>query len=160
MQANWRKDLQPKLKGKEYMEANCAQCHTESGFAGTPMVERGRKLFFSTNCYGCHRIEGMSDGTLGPDLTEVGKKFKLDYLWESIVDPRANLATSFMPKFNLSEADVRALVIFLKSRRGINFAETVAAALPRGSGPEAGRPPAGGAGRGDRRGTDWRRARS
>ena len=76
------------------------------------------------NCYGCHRIEGMSEGTLGPDLTEAGKKFRVDYLWESIVDPRANLATSFMPKFNLSDDDVQSLVIFLKSRRGMNFAET------------------------------------
>jgi sulfur oxidation c-type cytochrome SoxX len=124
VQANWRKEFQPKLKGKLYLEANCAQCHTEENFAGTPNVDRGRKLFFSSNCYGCHRIEGLSDGTLAPDLTEVGKKFKVDYLWESIVDPRANIATSFMPKFNLSEDDVRSLVIFLKSRRGVNFAET------------------------------------
>ena len=35
-QANWRKDFAPHLKGKEYMEANCAQCHTEENFAGTP----------------------------------------------------------------------------------------------------------------------------
>jgi sulfur oxidation c-type cytochrome SoxX len=124
VQANWRKDLQPKLKGKQFMEANCAQCHTEETFTGTATVSRGRQLFQATNCYGCHRIEGLSDGTLGPDLTESGKKFKVDYLWESIVEPRANSATSFMPKFNLSEDDVRALVIFLKSRRGLNFAET------------------------------------
>ncbi|MBI5085551.1 MAG: c-type cytochrome [Acidobacteria bacterium] len=124
VQANWRKEFQPKLKGKDYMQANCAQCHTEEGFPGTPMVDRGRKLFFASNCYGCHRIDGLSEGTLGPDLSEVGKKFKTDYLWESVVDPRANLATSFMPKFNLSDDDVRAVVIFLKSRRGINFAET------------------------------------
>ena len=87
-------------------------------------VNRGRKLFYAMNCYGCHKIDGMSEGTLGPDLTEAGKKFKIDYLWESIVEPRANLASSFMPKFNLPEDDVRALVIFLKSRRGVNFAET------------------------------------
>lgn len=124
VQANWRKEFQPKLKGKEFMESNCAQCHTEEGFPGTSHVDRGRKLFFSNNCYGCHRIEGLAEGTQGPDLTEVGKKFKVDYLMESIVDPRANLATSFMPKFNLSEADVKDLVIFLKSRRGVNFAET------------------------------------
>ena len=123
-QANWRKDFQPKLKGAEYMEANCAQCHTDPNFAGTPNVNRGRKLFYATNCYGCHKIDGMSEGTLGPDLTEVGKKWKIDYLWESIVEPRANLATSFMPKFNLGEADVKSLAIFLKSRRGVNFAET------------------------------------
>jgi mono/diheme cytochrome c family protein len=123
-QATWRKDFAPHLKGKEYMEANCAQCHTQEDFAGTPTVNRGRKLFYAMNCYGCHKIDGMSEGTLGPDLTEAGKKFKVDYLWESVVEPRANLATSFMPKFNLAEADVRALVIFLKSRRGVNFAET------------------------------------
>jgi len=122
-QHGWRKDLVSKLKGKEYIEANCAQCHTEPEFAGTQWVSRGRKLFFSSNCYGCHRIEGLSDGTLGPDLSEAGHKFKLDYLWESIVDPRANSATSFMPKFNLSDDEVKALVIFLKSRRGRNFAE-------------------------------------
>ena len=124
VQANWRKEFQPDLKGKEYMEANCAQCHTEENFAGTATVDRGRKLFFATNCYGCHKIEGLSDGTLGPDLTEVGKKFKTDYIWESIVDPRANITTSFMPKFNLTKADVKSLAIFLKSRRGVNFAET------------------------------------
>jgi sulfur oxidation c-type cytochrome SoxX len=123
-QANWRKDFQPKLKGKEYMEVACAQCHTDEKFAGTPTLNQGRKLYFSMNCYGCHKIEGMSEGTLGPDLSDVGHKWKVDYLWESIVEPRANLATSFMPQFKLSEADVKALVIFLKSRHGINFAET------------------------------------
>ena len=123
-QATWRRDFAPKLKGKEYMEANCAQCHTAEDFAGTPNVNRGRKLFYAMNCYGCHKIDGMSEGTLGPDLTEAGKKFKIDYLWESIVEPRANLDSSFMPNFHLGDADVRALVIFLKSRRGVNFAET------------------------------------
>jgi mono/diheme cytochrome c family protein len=123
-QPHWPKAVAAKLKGKAFMEANCAQCHTESNFAGTPHVNRGRQLFYSMNCYGCHKIEGMSEGTLGPELSEAGRKFKLDYLWESIADPRANLETSFMPKFSVSDEDTRALVIFLKSRRGVNFAET------------------------------------
>jgi sulfur oxidation c-type cytochrome SoxX len=121
---NWRADFKPKLKDKAFMQANCAQCHTEENFKGAPLVAKGRQLFFEKNCYGCHKIEGMSAGTLGPDLSEVGKKFKLDYLWESIVEPRANSATSFMPKFNLSEEETKALVVFLKSRRGVNFSET------------------------------------
>ncbi len=88
------------------------------------MSQRGRQLFFDKACYGCHRIEGLSESTLGPDLSEVGKHFMLDYLWESIVEPRANLATSFMPKQVLSEEEIKSLVIFLKSRRGVNFTET------------------------------------
>ena len=123
-QASWRKTITPKLLGKEYMEANCAQCHTEEDFAGTAHVNRGRKLFYAMNCYGCHRIEGLSEGTLGPDLSEAGKKYRVDYLWQHILDPRVISATSFMPKFNLGDEDIRSLVIFLKSRRGINFAET------------------------------------
>ena len=124
-QEGWRKDYVPKLKGNEYLEANCAQCHTERGFKGTPTVERGRQLFFSSNCYGCHRIEGLSDGTIGPDLSEVGKRWKVDYIWGRIHDPKAILPTSIMPRFtNLKDDDIKALVVFLKSRKGRNFAET------------------------------------
>lgn len=140
-QANWRKDF-THLKGKEYMEAACAQCHTEENFSGTPHVGRGRQLFFKYNCFGCHKIEGLSEGTLGPELTEAGKKFKVDYLWESIVEPRANLATSFMPQFKMPVDDVRDLVVFLKSRKGFNYNETGlsryrAKVNPKLEGPEA-----------------------
>lgn len=124
VQHEWRKDFQPKLKGKDYLQANCAQCHTEGDFAGTPLVKKGRELFFASNCYGCHRIEGLSDGTIGPDLSDVGRKWKLDYLWGRIADPKSILATSIMPKFNLKDEDIKALVVFLKSRKGKNFTET------------------------------------
>ncbi len=123
-QETWRAEFKGNLIGKDYIQANCAQCHTEKEFKGTPVVNKGRELFMQKNCYGCHRIEGIANGTLGPDLTDVGKRWKVDYLWESVVDPRANIATSFMPKFNLTEDETRALVVFLKSRRGFNYAET------------------------------------
>ncbi|HTT22581.1 MAG TPA: c-type cytochrome [Candidatus Sulfotelmatobacter sp.] len=123
-QANWHSEFKAKLTGTEYMQANCAQCHTEEHFAGTPLVQHGRQLFFEKACYGCHRIEGLSNGTLGPDLTEVGKKYKINYLWEHTVNPRAFQPTSFMPKFDLTDDELKALTIFLKSRRGVNFAET------------------------------------
>ena len=123
-QENWDKKVIGKYIGKEFMQANCAQCHTEENFPGTPLVTEGRRLFFEKGCYGCHKIEGLAYGTLGPDLTEVGKKFKINYLWEHTVDPRAFQPTSFMPKFELTDEQLKALVIFLKSRRGMNFAET------------------------------------
>jgi len=124
-QENWRKDFVPMLKGKEYMEASCVQCHPAIDFKGTPTVRRGMDLFYASNCYGCHRIEGLSDGTIGPDLSEVGRKFKIDYLYARIKDPKSVLATSIMPKFNmLKDEDIKALVVFLKSRKGKNFSET------------------------------------
>ena len=123
-QADWHSEFKARLTGKEYMQANCAQCHTEENFAGTPLVQKGRQLFFQKACYGCHRIEGLSNGTLGPDLSDVGKKFKINYLWEHTVNPRTFQPTSFMPKFDLTDDEIKALTIFLKSRRGINFAET------------------------------------
>src|SRR5689334_14187644 len=42
-QANWRGDFKEKLKSKEFMQANCAQCHTEADFKSTPLVARGRQ---------------------------------------------------------------------------------------------------------------------
>jgi mono/diheme cytochrome c family protein len=123
-QANWHAEFRPKLLGKEFMQSNCAQCHTEGNFAGTPLVAGGRQLFFEKACYGCHRLEGLSAGTLGPDLSEAGKKYKINYLWEHTVNPRAFSAVSFMPKFDLTDDEIKALVVFLKSRRGLNFSET------------------------------------
>ena len=123
-QPNWRKEIASHLTGKQFMEANCAQCHTEVGFKGTPTVQKGRDLFFATNCYGCHRIEGLSDGTIGPDLSEAGRKYKLDFLYGRIADPKSILATSIMPQFKLTPEEIQSLAIFLKSRKGKNFAET------------------------------------
>ena len=129
VQTGWDKEIASHLHGKEFLQVNCAQCHTAKDFAGTPQVARGRELFFKTGCFGCHRMEGLSTGTLGPDLTEVGKERKLDYLWGHLVNPRAYTPTSIMPQFKLSDDDKKALVIFLKSRRSSNLAESPAEAF-------------------------------
>lgn len=124
VQKNWKGEIAAHLRDKDFIQANCAQCHTDKDFAGTAWVTRGRELFFEKGCFGCHRIEGLSSGTLGPDLTEEGKERKLDYLWGHIVNPRDYTPTSIMPKFKMTDDERKALVIFLKSRRGATNAES------------------------------------
>ncbi len=106
------------LLAAPYIESSCARCHPEPYLDETPHLRRGRKLFEKYACVGCHTIRGVSRGKLGPDLTDVGTNFKIDYLTESIVDPKANAITSIMPKFVMAQKDVQALTVFLKSRRG------------------------------------------
>ncbi|MEX0586407.1 MAG: c-type cytochrome, partial [Pirellulales bacterium] len=49
---------------------------------------RGRALFFSTGaqCKNCHRV-GSEGSALGPDLTQIGKKYPKAQLLETILEP-------------------------------------------------------------------------
>ncbi len=111
--------MEPLLRG-DYIESGCAKCHGYN-LAATPKLQRGAELFFTKACYGCHKVEGMSDGKLGVELTRVGAKWPLGYLEESIVFPRANNFESMMPKMEVTQDEVKSLVIFLKSLTGENL---------------------------------------
>jgi putative heme-binding domain-containing protein len=52
-------------------------------------AERGREIFFKSaglQCANCHRIAGVGS-TLGPDLSEIGKKNTRAQILESILEP-------------------------------------------------------------------------
>jgi len=103
---------------KELIQANCVQCHTEPGWAYAPLVNEGRQLFFQRACYTCHTIAGLSYGSIGPELTEVGRTRRFDYILHKIQDPRATNPTSTMPKQDLTDRQRMALTAFLKSQQG------------------------------------------
>lgn len=111
--------MEPLLRG-DYIESGCAKCHGYQ-LAETPKLRQGAELFFTKACYGCHKVEGMSDGKLGVELTRVGAKWPLSYLEESITNPKANNFESMMPTIAVSSDELRALVIFLKSLNGENL---------------------------------------
>ena len=108
--------MEPLLRG-DLIESGCAKCHGYN-LAETPKLRQGAELFFMKACYGCHKVEGMSDGKLGVELTRVGAKWPLSYLEESIVDPKANNFESMMPRMEVSLDEIKALTIFLKSLTG------------------------------------------
>ena len=92
-------------------------------------ADRG-KAIFEGKCGGCHTIDGLTAGTVGPNLTQIGTVAETrvpgtsaeDYIHQSIVDPSAHLVEGFpdnvMPKnFNtlLSEEQLSDLIAFLLS---------------------------------------------
>ena len=46
----------------------------------------GRAMFSVATCIQCHQIGGIGK-TVGPDLTEIGKKYKVSEILEHIMDP-------------------------------------------------------------------------
>jgi mono/diheme cytochrome c family protein len=106
---------------KEMIEANCVQCHAEPDWPHAPRVNAGRRLFFERACYTCHAIAGLSMGSVGPELTDIGRKRRAEALTSKIEDPRASNPTSSMPKQDLTPDQVLALVTFLKAQKGSNI---------------------------------------
>ncbi|HEX6511102.1 MAG TPA: cytochrome c oxidase subunit II [Chloroflexota bacterium] len=84
----------------------------------------GKALFARSACIGCHTIEGVSQGTVGPNLTHVGSRSILasgilqnspEDMARWIKDPPAVKPGSLMPNLQLSDNDVNALVAYLES---------------------------------------------
>ncbi len=61
-------------------------------------VQRGKELFFKTaglQCVNCHRAQG-NGSTLGPDLTQIGKKYTRAQILESILEPSKFVEPKFV----------------------------------------------------------------
>jgi mono/diheme cytochrome c family protein len=81
-----------------------------------PVVQRGEAAFKNNGCYGCHLI-GKFGTPIGPNLSEVGRKYPEEYLARWLRDPELQRPSAHMPKLELTEADVRALAAYLGSLR-------------------------------------------
>jgi cytochrome c oxidase subunit II len=91
-----------------------------------PLLQRGREVFFSFGCGGCHAIRGTDAvGGLGPDLTHVGSRRTIgagildntiQNLKTWIADSQRIKPDNPMPSFDFIEGEDRhALAAYLKS---------------------------------------------
>ncbi len=89
-----------------------------------PGLQRGREVFMSSGCAGCHTIKGVSGGTIGPDLTLIGARHTLGA--GTMENSRGNLAGwiansqaikpgNKMPRSYIEANDLHALVDYLWS---------------------------------------------
>ncbi len=94
-------------------------------------VARGRQVFISSGCGGCHTIEGISTGTAGPNLTKIGETAATrqpglsaeQYLRESIVNPSAFMVEGYQPIMpatfgqTLNQQQLEDLIAFLLAQK-------------------------------------------
>jgi mono/diheme cytochrome c family protein len=95
-------------------------------------VARGRRVYLDNGCGGCHTIEGLSAGNVGPNLTEIGSVAETriegvsadDYLVESILFPNAYIVEGYPENVmlqtfgeNLTDQQLEDLITFLLAQR-------------------------------------------
>lgn len=89
-------------------------------------LEYGADLFRTRSCSGCHRIESSGMSMIGPNLGGIGERQTVDYIRESIVNPKAAIATwpngdpypsNSMPEFGdiLDPEQTEALVAYVST---------------------------------------------
>ncbi|MBI4011904.1 MAG: cytochrome c oxidase subunit II [Candidatus Rokubacteria bacterium] len=90
---------------------------------GSPAAQ-GRQLFTAQPCVGCHAIQGVSAGQIGPDLSHFGSRQTIaggmlrnttENLARWLKNPPAVKPGSLMPDLRLTDGQVTALVAYLVS---------------------------------------------
>ena len=92
--------LQPMLPS-EYSQAGCFKCHTQQPYLeGGDKLQLGISLIKQNGCNACHLIETIpKDYNVGPDLTQVNKKFDKEWTFKWIKNPQSFRYNTMMPHF-------------------------------------------------------------
>lgn len=91
-----------------------AAVDTPPGAGDTARVARGREVFRSVGCTGCHSAEGVGRDRL--PLDGVGSRLSADTLRAWVVDPRSVAPSVRKPAYDdLPGEDVDALVAYMQS---------------------------------------------
>jgi len=90
-------------------------------------VVAGKRLFEHTACINCHTVSGSpADGRFGPDLTHLMSRTTIaagaaentpENLRQWVEDPDAIKPGSLMPAMQLSDADLDAVVNYMRTLR-------------------------------------------
>lgn len=110
------------------------------------LVLEGQGLVRKYGCHGCHEIPGMeNEARIGVELTSYGEKSleelffgnrtDVPHTWDGWTYEKLNMPRGYaterieqlMPSFNLTDDDIRALRVFLKSQTGHHVPEQFAA---------------------------------
>lgn len=82
-----------------------------------PVVSEGQRLYRDLKCYYCHAVNGKG-GRVGPDLSKMPGIQSDEWLAKHLRDPKTVTPGSLMPKLNLLDEEIRALIAYLKTLGG------------------------------------------
>jgi len=122
----WEQPILP----AHFLQASCGTCH-QSDIKESPQLAHGRELLSRLNCHGCHKLNNVEKPMLGPDLSSVGYKVTREWIYKWLKEPRTlldkdgnvtvngveNEDESRMPKFHLTEDELKALSGFLSVQK-------------------------------------------
>ena len=122
---SWKQPVLP----AQFAQASCGACHHDE-LAQTPRLNHGRQLMVKYNCTACHQLQDIErPAMLGPDLTNIGTKVSREWIYKWLNEPRTltdangnvtvdGVATDpRMPKFDLTDVELRALSAYLSAQR-------------------------------------------
>jgi mono/diheme cytochrome c family protein len=110
--SRWNETMLP----KQLLQVGCATCHLSEEVPGAGLLTRGRLLIKDKGCTGCHDINDFfEEEARGPDLSGMGNKVRVGWLYHWLKKPRNYLENSRMPTYSLSESDIVSLMEFLLS---------------------------------------------
>lgn len=105
---------------------------TPGAEAAADPIARGQQIYTSAGCGGCHAIQGISNGVVGPGLSQIGEVAATrkdgysaeDYIRESILNPNAYVVDGYQPNImpqnysqQLSDQELDDLVAFLLAQK-------------------------------------------
>jgi len=120
---------QPILPAR-FLQASCGGCH-KANLKEAPQLARGRVLLTQLNCQGCHKLNDLDRPAFGPDLSSIGYKVPRAWIYKWLKEPRTildkdgnvavngyeNESEPRMPRFRLTEDEIRALSAFLSAQK-------------------------------------------
>jgi len=100
-------------------EIACGRCHVnQAELDGAPHLSHGRTLLQHAQCDGCHQIgESARSVRPGPDLAGIARRTRPAWLFRWIKNPRDYADNARMPRYQIEDRYVDALVGYLMTFR-------------------------------------------
>ena len=94
-----------------------------------PDATAGASLYGESFCSSCHAVQNAAGnlvgGDVGPELTRIGNKVKLEWLQAWLQNPRIYDATTPMPHFRFTPQQIAILSGFLQAKLDSDYASNV-----------------------------------